>query len=189
MMWITKFIDLLAKLLKWSPEPIPTGPMKEEPTPQPVENTPAAVTASQRLYNRAKNCLGTHQTLNPSVSPEVGCAEAVSAVLSLAGYPIPASGIAGTASLLKWLSNNSSFERIYAPELGAVIVSPTGAGNGRIPGHTGIFGGEGVAFPGDWGIMSNDSQTGLFLELWSLSKWGKYYSDYGGLSMYMFRPL
>lgn len=187
MRWITYVIDFLSSLLKWSPEPIPTDPMKADSLP--LVPVPEGKTPSQKLYETAKKCLGTHQTLNPSVSPEVGCAEAVSAVLRLAGYDIPAEGIAGTALLLKWMLATPHFVRVHAPELGAVVLDPTGYGNGKIPGHTGIFGGYGVAFPGDWGIMSNDSQTGLFLELWQLSKWGKYYSDYGGLPMYIFRPV
>lgn len=179
MKWI---VQLLALIFKWNPTPPPTDPMKPE-------QEPVSVSATENLYETAKKCLGTHQTLNPSVSPEVGCAEAVSSVLKLAGYQVPPYGIAGTADLVKWLLASPKFTRIYAPEEGAITVSPTGYGNGKIPGHTGIFGGYGVAFPGDWGIMSNDSQTGLLLELWSLSKWGQYYTEYGGIPSYYFRPL
>lgn len=138
----------------------------------------------------AKQCLGQRQTLNDTVPSEVGCAEAVSTVLHRAGVEgIPATGIASTLNLYNWLKNNPKFEQITAPEPGAVVVSPTGMGNGKVRGHTGIVGRFNVAFRGDYGICSNDSNSGLFLELWQMSKWDQYYGGYGGLPIFYFRAL
>lgn len=143
-----------------------------------------------KIYNEAKACLGEHITLNSLVSSEVGCAEAVSYVLLKAGInAIPQSGIAGTAQLYTWLSTNPHFLRIEAPEQGAIIVSPTGFGNGTVEGHTGIIGAFGVQYPNEYGILSNNSSNGLFQEVWNLLTWYENYGQKGGLPVAMFRAL
>lgn len=144
----------------------------------------------QKILATAKEFLGQHLTLNPSVPPEVGCAEAVSTLLQRAGISgIPATGFASTLMLYQWLAKNPQFEAIHAPEAAAVLVSPTGMGNGEVRGHTGIVGAFGVQYANDYGICSNDSNSGLFLELWSVQKWQQYYAGYGALPMYYFRAL
>lgn len=151
---------------------------------------PHTMTAKENeIYSQAKLNLGNHLTLNNTVPAEVGCAEAVSKILSLANISVPPTGIAGTASLYEWLVTNPAFEKITNPEQGAIIVSPTGMGNGTIEGHTGIIGSFGVQFPNDWGICSNDSATGKFLETWSYERWIAYYEQSGGLPIYLFRAL
>lgn len=141
----------------------------------------------QTIYTVAKNSLGTHQTLNPEIPIDVGCAEAVSSILKKAGVKnIPELGIPGTASLYDWLSRNPAFKRVQAPEAGAIVVSATGTGNGSVHGHTGIFGKRGLMYLGDFGICSNDSQTGLFLELWSWKRWQQYYMVQGQLTTGIF---
>lgn len=143
-----------------------------------------------KIYNEAKACLGKHITLNPAVSSEVGCAESVSKILSLAGIPaIPQAGIAGTAQLYQWLSNNPHFLRVEAPVQGAVIISPTGLGNGTIEGHTGILGAFGVNTPNEYGILSNNSDNGLFQEKWNLLTWYEYYGQKGGLPIAIFKAI
>lgn len=143
-----------------------------------------------RIYNEAKACLGLHITLNPAVSSEVGCAEAVSYVLLKAGIPaIPQAGIAGTAQLYQWLSQNPHFLRVEAPVQGAVIISPTSYGNGTIEGHVGILGAFGVQFPNEYGILSNNSDNGLFQEKWNLLTWYEYYGQKGGLPIAIFKAV
>lgn len=141
----------------------------------------------EAIYNQAKSHIGKHVTLNQNVAPEVGCAEAVSFILKNAGVSIPEGGIAGTASLADFLHKSIQFEQVFEPEQGCVIVSPTGAGNGSVRGHTGVLGGFGIQYVGDWGIISNDSQTGLLLELWSLKNWDEFYATTGGLPVLFYR--
>lgn len=128
-------------------------------------------------------------TLDPSVPARVGCAECVSAILRLAGIAVPQRGIAGTSALLVYcLAHPEHFTEIHTPEQGALLISASGSGNGNLSnGHTGFFGAFGVAVPNDWGICSNDSQTGLFLELWTWAKWQVYYQQYGGMRPRIFR--
>lgn len=144
----------------------------------------------EKIYNTAKANLGKHLTMNPAVSQEVGCAESVSKILSLAGIPaIPQAGIAGTAQLYQWLSTNPHFLRVEAPVQGAVIISPTGYGNGTIEGHTGILGAFGINTPNEYGILSNNSDNGLFQEKWNLLTWYEYYGQKGGLPIAIFKAL
>lgn len=144
-------------------------------------------TNEQKIYMQAKLHLGVHLTLNEAVPIDVGCAEAVSKILSLAGISVPSGGIPGTASLYEWVLTNPLFEKIDAPEQGAIVISATGTGNGLIEGHTGIFGSFGLQFPHDWGVMSNDSATGKLLETWSWERWQAYYQRAGGLLPHIFR--
>jgi hypothetical protein len=163
------------------PPPAPVQPITPSLPPKAPPMTP--------LYTQAKLSLGKHMTLNEAVPARVGCAEAVSAVLALAGITDAPAGIAGTASLYTWLSTNPRFELISQPEEGAVVVNPSGSGNGSIEGHTGIFGAFNVAFLNDWGIMSNDSASGKFLERWNWTRWQAYYVSAGGLPAHIFRFL
>lgn len=143
-----------------------------------------------RIYNEAKGCLGKHITLNQNVPNEVGCAEAVSFVLKNAGISgIPAAGYAGTADLYRWLLANPQFHLIEQPEQGAIIISPTGFGNGTIQGHTGILGGYGLQFTNEYGILSNNSDNGLFEEKWNLLTWWEHYGLKGHLPVAIFRAV
>lgn len=102
---------------------------------------------------------------------------------------MPPHGIAGTSALQVYcLAHTELFEEIHAPEAGALLISASGGGNGALAhGHTGFFGAFNVAFPNDWGICSNNSDSGLFLELWNWSKWTAYYTQYGGIKPRIFR--
>ena len=141
----------------------------------------------QKIYNAAKGGLGEHLTLNHLVPAEVGCCEAVSKVLSLAGFPVPAEGIPNTLSLYTWLKSNPNFTEIGEPEPGAILVSTANpTGSGIVSGHTGVFGQLGAEYTGDFGIMSNNSDSGVFLELWSWKNWQKYFIEYGKLETGIF---
>ncbi len=175
MKWLT---DLIA-FWKWlQVKPMPStdnNPLVEVK----VSDVKPTMNNAQKLYAVAKESLGTHMTMNDAVPIQTGCAEAVSKVLSEAGVPMPKYGIAGTAELLAWLKASPLFTEINQYEAGAVIVSATGSGNGKIRGHTGIL--------GNLGIMSNESQTGLWKENWDVQSWDNYYVRYGGLSKHLFR--
>lgn len=153
-----------------------------------VTNQPISMNG-QKIYQEAVLSLGKHMTLNEAVPAEVGCAEAVSAVLSLAGIYDGVHGIAGTASLYEWLDTSPLFTKIDLPEEGAIIISPTGQGNGSIEGHTGIIGVFGKTFANDWGICSNDSASGKFLETWNYTRWDAYYGVAGDLPVYLFKAI
>lgn len=135
-----------------------------------------AVQATEKpssLYDTAKGLLGRHLTLDESVGKELGCAEAMSYVLKQAGVSgIPLKGFSGTIGLNQFLRESASFVKIASPEAGAIVVSVTVGSN---HGHTGIFGKLGLQYPNDYGILSNNSDTGLLSEHWSWEKWKNYY--------------
>lgn len=144
-------------------------------------------TPSQELYQAAKNSLGKHMTLNDNIPAEVGCAEAVSAIFKLVDVSDGPEGIAGTTALGQWMASNPRFERITELEEGAIVVFETGTGNGSIEGHVFICAAFNLAFPNDWGLMSNDSASGLFLERWNWTRANAYYHLTGGLPINIFR--
>lgn len=136
------------------------------------------------IYNSAKKALGKHITLNEMVPHDVGCAEAVSYVLKDAGFAMPKLGIPGTANLYQWLKNSPNFKQRFIGDAipGSIIISPTGTSALNSPhGHTGIV--------GKYGILSNDSATGLFLEFWNLDKWKRYYNQQLAFPVFIFIPL
>lgn len=150
---------------------------------------------SQILLDTAKGLIGQHLTLDNSVPIDKGCAECWSAIAQKAGVSVPRNGIAGTASLLAWLIANPDFEEFfYDPEsktnpdlTGLTIISATGSGNGKAEGHVGIPGGLGVQYVNDYGILSNDSDTGTLREHWKLADWIAFYEVYGGMKARFFK--
>lgn len=153
----------------------------EAPKSVEVKITPTApLTNREKLYNVAASCLGTHQTLDLTVPNEVGCAEAWSSVAKKAGVlNIPKTGIAGTSNLYAWLVSNSAFKSVTSPLPGDTVISPTGHGNGTVEGHVGFIAKE--------GILSNNSDNGLFQEKWTLDAWKAHYGVAGGLPVAFFR--
>lgn len=132
-------------------------------------------TKSEILYDIAYSCIGIDMA---PTQDAFGCAEAVYYVLKKAGVQgLPKQPIVSSLELDKWLQ--AHFERIDEPEVGCVISSPTGAGNGRIRGHVGIV--------GKHSIMSNNSNTHEWDYHWKLDKWKNYYGDYGGLPIRYYR--
>lgn len=142
-----------------------------------------------RIYNVVKDNLGEHLTLNENVPPEVGCAECGSKILQLAGIPVPTHGIAGTAAFVAWFVASSDFEEIFEPEQGAFVVFATGSGNGKFPGHMGVFCAFNLMYISDWAVASNDSNTGTLREQWAWKKMLEYYQEVGGMKPRIFRPL
>lgn len=138
-------------------------------------------TMQEKIYNVAAGDLHKQITLNSSVPPDVGCAEAVSYVLKQAGVSgIPAQGFASTSDLYHWMLNSTQFVATTEPQAGDIVISPTGTSSINTPhGHTGIVAKQ--------GILSNDSDTGLFLEKYTLSSWKQYFGATLGFPVYYFR--
>lgn len=151
-----------------------------KPPEQLPMNMPA--TNQEKLYQAAKSCLGQHITLDPSVPPDLGCAEAVSFVLQKAGAPMPAPGFAGTSQLYQWLRNTPVFEFVTSPNPGDIILSPSGS-----PGSTLEHGHVGVV--ARYGILSNNSYTGKFDEALTFPIWKDFYQVRGHMPVFFIRWL
>lgn len=112
-------------------------------------------TPAQKVYDAAKNNMGRHLTLDPSVPEEVGCCEALSLTLLDAGYSVPSKGIAAVNSMIAWMIAKG-FTETDTPIPGTVITAhspdyynPNGA-------HVGVV--------MEYGICSNTSANGLWQE-------------------------
>lgn len=182
--WILDWFKINSQDIK--PMPIVnTDPVTPIKTPHIVQLTPPAPMEqpliTDKIYNEAKACLGEHITLDPSVSSELGCAEAVSFILKKAGIQgLPQNGFAGTSQLWLWLRAHGIEINQIDTIPGDIIVSPTGTSSKGAPhGHTGII--------LRYGIASNDSNTGLFRENWSLQNWVDTYTHKLGFQTHIFR--
>jgi len=141
---------------------------KVMPIPDPTPIAVPVETDRERLYNLAWSLKGKYLTLNPTVSKNLNCAQCVSFILNKAGYKIPKGGISGTYSMYDWM--NAHFTLIAKEDFskGDIILSVTGMGIKGSRGHVGIY--DGVSR-----ILSNDSNTGLLKDNWTLTGWiGKY---------------
>jgi len=156
----------------------PVEAPKQPPTP--VEQ-PKQPTMLETLYNTSKSLIGTHLGKDTSIPWMVNCANACTDVLIRTGITgLPEKGIPGTYNLLKFLESSTEFSEVNVYTVGAVIISATGTGNGRIRGHVGICGNN--------SIMSNNSETGLWDTVWNWKRWHDYYQQYGGLPTRFFIP-
>lgn len=136
---------------------------------------------SMRLYNEAKLMLG--KSLVPaSVDPEYGCAASVNQLHKLA-FGVEIGGGASTALLLKALIASPFFTEVKSPLAGDIIISATGTSYQHPPsiqnGHVGVV--------GFYGICSNNSDTGLWSEVYTMMSWTNRYFNIGGYPQRYFR--
>jgi len=140
--------------------------------------TEVAKTNGEKLHESALSMLGTDASPNDTAPDELGCADSVSSVIMtvLTDFKRQVS----TLELYKQIRGDKRFEAVGEPEEGAVLISPTGKGNGSMVGHTGICGKDNI-------IMSNDSLSGKFMENYTTETWRKRYMEKGGFPMAYFR--
>lgn len=136
-----------------------------------------------RLYLQAKASIGT-SLVPQGDDPELGCAISVNELHS-ACFGFQIGGGQSTILLLDALIHSAFFKEVTDPLPGDVLVSATGTSsikNTPIPnGHTGIV--------GFYGIMSNNSSTGLWDEHYTMDTWKARYVTQGGYQMRYFRRL
>lgn len=139
-------------------------------------NKPARV----HLYETALSFLGKDASPNDIAPDELGCAETVNAIYRRA-FGIEIGGDVSTYRMYRALDVHPNFERVDSVAEGDIIISPTGYGNGRMKnGHVGVLGIDGK-------IMSNDSNTGKFVENFTVGRWNQHYGMKGGYPLAFFR--
>lgn len=136
----------------------------------------------KKFYQTTVACLGTDVTPHDEVPDEVACAITINRIHRKAfGFEI--GGGASTYLLYRTLLNSKFFTKIDGPEWGAIIISPSGYGNGRLAhGHAGIVGEMDD-------IMSNDSDDGIFKKNYSIDTWVARYQKVGGYPVEYFRRI
>lgn len=138
---------------------------------------------SQKVYEEAKACLGKSLVVNNATDGygTLGCAESVNRVFSRAlGNPV--GGQYSTNLMYQSLKDTSRFDSIPFDEAigGDVCISPTGYGyNKGTHGHVGIF--------GNFGIMSNNSEDGIWSESYTKAQWKHIYGVTLGFPLLAFR--
>lgn len=135
------------------------------------------MTNNERLYKRAVSFLGVDASPKDTVSDELACVESLEEVYHtefgqyLGGYKL-----VSTIKLYEALRYDPRFREVKIPKIGDIIVSPTES-NTKI-GHCGIV--------GKYGILANDSRSGLWLEGYSIESWRIYFEQKLKLKVYFF---
>lgn len=146
---------------------------------------PEQVSPHKKLYEHARTFLGKDASPNDIATDEYGCAETITDIIHSCFNDFPTEGgtIISTIILYKRLKAHKKFNMVTNFGPGDVLVSPTGYGNGTIKnGHTGIVGENGT-------IMSNNSETGLFEENYTVDSWVAKFRRQGGFPLYFFRRI
>lgn len=136
----------------------------------------------KKFYDTALSYLGRDVTPDDAVSDRFACAITINALHKKAfGFSI--GGGASTYLLYRALLNSEYFEKIDQPEVGCVVISPSGYGNGRLSnGHAGIV-------CEDEYIMSNNSSNGLLNKNYTIESWRTRYVEIGGYPVCYFRRI
>lgn len=137
-------------------------------------------TPRECLFKLAKENLGRDITPEDKIPDEVACAESVSALLKKIDPSFPI--IPHTATMHKFMKSSSSFKNTLELAPGNIIISPTGYGNGTIRGHVGVIleGGK---------IASNNSNSGLWEDYFTITTWVKRYRGIGGFPVVVYELL
>lgn len=124
--------------------------------------------------------LGTDVTPDDLVPDIVACAITVSTLMNKVDSTFPK--VSGTWTLYDILVHRKDYEKVNDMTPGTIVISPTGMGNSKkLPnGHVGIC-------TRDNKIASNNSDTGLFTENYTLDTWTKRYVTMGEYPLFLFR--
>lgn len=157
------------------PPQAPTSPVLPEVKEIPMK-------PQELLLDAAQNSLGKRMIITPGVPNLLGCASSLSGVLDAAGYKcLPKNGIAGTAALCAFMKKSNDFEEIDALEPGAILIYPSGQPGAVLEhGHVWVIEDEHTFY-------SNNSETGLWDNVWNWKRAHDYYHVYGKLNGYFFR--
>lgn len=135
------------------------------------------------LLQVCKDHLGTDASPNDEAPDELGCANTLTVLLKQVYPEVPV--MVSTIKLYEYLKNPSNgFKYVSESEIGpeTIIISPTASGNGKIPGHCGVFLENKL-------IASNSSlppNVGKFIVNFTVDTWKARYRDFGGMPVFYF---
>lgn len=133
-------------------------------------------TNTEKLIEVAESFLKKDASPLDEQPDEVACVSSLTKILTLV---IDVPHMTYTPKFLTYLRGDKRFKEIKEFKKGAIIISPTGFGNGSVMGHTGIIWNDGL-------IMSNSSSTGLWDTKFDNLSWIDRYCRNGGLPVYLF---
>jgi hypothetical protein len=160
------------------PPPPVIKSLEIDPPSAPIEPPPDIETPQEKLLEASHAALGHDLTPEDAVPDEVDCAESLSVVLgnALGSFKL----LTYTPDLAAALKADPRFEATLDFEPGNVIVSPTIPGN-IYPGHCGVLAENNR-------IHSNESNTGLWTDNFSVANWIARYKTKGKMHVYLFKP-
>lgn len=121
--------------------------------------------AGNKIYEEAMKRIGTDASPRDLANDFFGCAESVTTILKAVDPRFPI--ITGTWTLWDYLEKSPFFVKVTKPVAGDIIINPTSA---LYTGHVGIFKDDNL-------IISNDSNSGLFKQNYTLSTWRATYKN------------
>lgn len=139
------------------------------------------MTNQARLLQEAKKWVGKDASPFDYASDELGCSESTCSIIkhSIArDFPLELA----TWILHRLLKKDKRFKQTTALLEGNIILSPSFSGNGKIRGHVGIIGENGI-------IYSSESKTGLWKTNYNIATWVSRYRRLGGMPIYVFEPV
>ncbi len=134
------------------------------------------------FFDVAMTFVGKDATPKDVVDDDVACAETVDTIYKAAFGEYMNGGITiSTTKMFQFMSNSPKFELIFKPEKGAILIYPTGYGNGRLKnGHVFICGDNGL-------LYSNSSSNGKFEQNYTTYTAKHRYETIGGFPRNYFR--
>ena len=137
---------------------------------------------SEDIYRMAKSLLGKKVR---TVSKELACANCINIIVKKAiGKEI--GGGSSTWRMYNEIRKEKLFIEVKEPRKGDIILSPTGFQTNFKDGKPIISNGH-VGILGEYKIYSNDSNTGLLSDKWTIKKWKQYYGILGGFPIEYYR--
>jgi hypothetical protein len=131
------------------------------------------------LLTVIEESIGTDASPHDLAPDELGCAETVTTILKRIYPQMPI--LVGTEALYQYLQHPSNgWERIDTPEIGCIVISPTGMGKKGTHGHVGFVLADDV-------IASNSSRKeslGKFIKNFTVNTWLTYFSGMSYPTLY-----
>ena len=150
------------------------------------KDLPMNETYSDKLYKAAYAAIGSDVSPDDLADDLLGCMESVSAIIRKTFPELRFPVFLSTKQAYAYFTKSPSFREIDAPKKGAIILSVTGMGNGKVKnGHVGICG-KNASPDKTLYVMSNNSFTGKWDVAYTIRKWEKYFGDLGGMETHYF---
>lgn len=148
-----------------------------------VDNTPPMESNKDKLYRVALASLGTDMSPQDLAPDSLACMESLDGVWfkAFGEHLLPLPGRLSTKAGYEALLKDSRFKVVSVPTTGCIVMSPTGYSTKRAPhGHVGIW--------GNYDVMSNDSDTGKWMDNYTHKAWYDVFQGTLGFPVVFFEP-
>ena len=150
------------------------------------KDLPMNETYADKLYKAAYAAIGSDVSPDDLADDLLGCMESVSAIIRKVFPELRFPVFLSTKQAYAYFTKSPSFREIDSPKKGAIILSVTGMGNGKVKnGHVGICG-KNTSPDKTLYVMSNNSFTGKWDTAHTIATWNKFYGKKGGMPIHFF---